>query len=313
MLTSAPFHIESELAHWLSCLVALLKLTCLLLSRVCIVDRIGRRPILLAGAAATATATAFAAYVSAMAKPNAPLVLAPLLLLFLASHALSLAPIFLTLVAELFTPRARPLAVALATAATFASGAIADASFLSIRHALGYPGLLGTYSAVCAVGGVTVAIWLPETMGRPLHQVQRLLACRGGGVCCGRCYRLLTSLRTAKLSSLASAASSSEASGAESETSSLSATRSGSSRSGGAVGDGELSRSLTEDCTREQVEEGRVDGADESGYCASEGGGHGGGGEGRSDGVSIAGESELPSEAQTSRTKPPASAFAFAL
>ena len=52
---------------------------------------------------------------------------------------------------------------------------------------------------------------------------------------------------------------------------------------------------------------------DESGYCASEGGGHGGGGERRSDGVSIAGESELPSEAQTSRTKPPASAFAFAL
>ena len=45
-------------------------------------------------------------------------------------YGLTLAPTFYTLLSELFSPAARPLAAGIATSVTFASGALLDLNFL---------------------------------------------------------------------------------------------------------------------------------------------------------------------------------------
>ena len=187
MLSSPPFTgISPTLAGLLSTLAACVKLGCVTVSLV-LVDRIGRRPLLLVGGLCTCVSLAVGAYACTIKpSPPTPIVVASLVT-FVGAYALSLAPIFFTLLGEIFSPRVRPLAASLATATTFAAGGVADMTFLSLRDAVGYGGLFGLYSAVCLLGALAVLILLPETKGRPLEEVHALFAqrrccdCGGGG------------------------------------------------------------------------------------------------------------------------------------
>ena len=126
---------------------AVLKLVCVGVSAVA-VDRCGRRPLLLAGALGTTAGLALGCY--ACFVNSATLVMCGLSL-FIGAYGCSLAPIFYTLLSELFCAATRPLAAGIATALTFAAGAAADSCFLSMRDAIGYRGSFGVYATVCAV------------------------------------------------------------------------------------------------------------------------------------------------------------------
>lgn len=190
LLSSKLFRLSRPLAGLLTSLTAVIKLACVSLSALT-VDRCGRRPLLLGGSLLMVASLAMGACACAAATsapPPAyatPLVLASLLL-FIGAYALSLAPLFFTLLSELFSPRTRPLAAGVATALTFASGGAADLSFLSMVDAVGYPGVFGLYAAVSAVGGLGVLLLLPETKGRTLVEVQALLERQA---CCARPQR----------------------------------------------------------------------------------------------------------------------------
>lgn len=104
------------------------------------------------------------------------------------AYALSLAPIFYTLISELFSPASRPLAAGVATAVTFAAGSAMDMCFLSLRDALTYRGVFIVFAVVCIIGGVGVLVLLPETKGKSLTEVQALIASRRICWCCqGNC------------------------------------------------------------------------------------------------------------------------------
>ena len=53
-----------------------------------------------------------------------------------------------------------------------------DSFFLSLVDAIGHSGALGLLAAVCLVGGAAVLWMLPETKGKSLLEVQRLMAPR---------------------------------------------------------------------------------------------------------------------------------------
>lgn len=65
-------------------------------------------------------------------------------------------------------------ATSLATATLFATGALSDAFFLSLHSWLG-AGAFGVFAVVAAAGGLYVARAVPETKGRTLEEIQKLL------------------------------------------------------------------------------------------------------------------------------------------
>ena len=168
--TGAP----SEAAAVVSIAVAAAKLLAVAVA-LRLIDAVGRRPLLLAGA--LGSAAALGALATAISAGSLAATIAALAA-FMLVYAVSLAPIFFVLLSELFSDDAKPLAAGLATALTFAAGAVVDSFFLSLVDAIGHSGALGLLAAVCLVGGAAVLWMLPETKGKSLLEVQRLMAPR---------------------------------------------------------------------------------------------------------------------------------------
>lgn len=93
-------------------------------------------------------------------------------------RSVSWAPVFWVLLSELFSMAAKSPAASAATAALFATGAASDALFLTLYAALGAFSF-ALYALIAALGGLFVALAVPETAGRTLEQVQELLAAPG--------------------------------------------------------------------------------------------------------------------------------------
>lgn len=83
--------------------------------------------------------------------------------------------VFWVLLSELFSMGAKAPAAAAATAVLFATGSLADLSFLSLHGLLG-PWAFLLFAAIAAAAGLFVAAFVPETKGRTLPEVQALLA-----------------------------------------------------------------------------------------------------------------------------------------
>lgn len=182
LLASPAFDTPPLVAGALASAVAAVKLVCVLLSSI-LVDRCGRRPLLLTGAALMTAGLLLSA--RACGASTSTLWLVAGLLLYVGSYALSLAPIFFTLLSELFSPASRPLAAGIATAVTFASGGAMDACFLSLRDAIGYEGVFSTFAAVSAFGGLCVLLMLPETKGATRAEIHLRLATQPMPCCAG--------------------------------------------------------------------------------------------------------------------------------
>jgi MFS transporter, SP family, galactose:H+ symporter len=148
------------------------------------IDRLGRRPLLLAGligmgASLATVGIAFAAIDAgrAGAGPTAAgMVTLAALVVFIVSFAFSLGPVVWTVINEIFPGRVRGRAVAVATAVNWAAAFVVSQTFLSLTGALGEPVTFGLFAAFCAVGFAWVYRRVPETKGRSLEQIQALWA-----------------------------------------------------------------------------------------------------------------------------------------
>jgi len=94
--------------------------------------------------------------------------------LFLFAYSLSWASGFWVLVSELFSMRRKSAASSAATAVMFGCGAFTDLTFLSMESSLG-GGAFVVFAFFAALSGCFVALFLPETKGRTLLEVQALL------------------------------------------------------------------------------------------------------------------------------------------
>mmetsp|Transcript_16261 Transcript_16261/g.48710 ORF Transcript_16261/g.48710 Transcript_16261/m.48710 type:complete len:947 (-) Transcript_16261:1340-4180(-) len=136
-----------------------------------LIDRVGRRPLLLAGSAVTASAMTVLAMSDAV--HSAALVLAAMCA-FIIAFSMSWAGVFWVLMSEIFSMPVKSPAVAAATAALFLAGAVTDFVFLALHRMFG-AGTFLLFAAVSAAGGVFVHRNLPETRGRNLEEVQALM------------------------------------------------------------------------------------------------------------------------------------------
>ncbi len=135
------------------------------------VDRAGRRPLMLLGAAGlTIIYVAMGACYAGGVKGL------PMLLLVLAAigcYAMSLAPVTWVVISEIFPNRIRGAAMSVAVTALWIACFILTYTFPLLNSTLGPAGTFGLYAAICAAGFVFILLKLPETRGKTLEQIER--------------------------------------------------------------------------------------------------------------------------------------------
>ena len=144
-----------------------------------LLDRLGRRPLLLIGLSGMAVsllivACAFffnVAYIGSFAVLG--------LLSYIAFFALSMGPITWLILAEIYPHSIRGRAMSIATFFNWFSSCFLSLSFLHIFEGLGTEGTFFLFAILSIVGAIFVFRYVPETKGRSLEEIEKQLT-KGG-------------------------------------------------------------------------------------------------------------------------------------
>lgn len=138
-----------------------------------VVDRKGRRPLMLVGAAGLAiiyVALGFCFYRQMTGLPVLLLVLAAI-----GCYAMSLAPVTWVVISEIFPNRIRGAAMSVAVMSLWIACFILTYTFPFLNKALGAAGTFWLYAGICAAGAVFILFSLPETKGKTLEEIEEEL------------------------------------------------------------------------------------------------------------------------------------------
>jgi sugar porter (SP) family MFS transporter len=138
-----------------------------------VVDRGGRRPLMLFGAGGLALIYLAIGGCFAGGVQGLPLLL--LVLAAIACYAMSLAPVTWVIISEIFPNRIRGAAVSLAVAALWIACFILTYTFPVLNARLGAAGTFWLYAGICVIGGIFIFARLPETKGQTLEQIEKQL------------------------------------------------------------------------------------------------------------------------------------------
>ena len=134
---------------------------------MCLVDRWGRRPLMLLGAGGLAVLYAILGCCYHF-EVKGVAVLA-VVLVAIACYAMTLAPITWVVLSEIFPDRVRGTAMSVAVASLWISCFGLTLTFKPINVAFGAAGTFGLYAAICVVGFAVIACCLKETKGKELN------------------------------------------------------------------------------------------------------------------------------------------------
>lgn len=158
---------------------------------VAFVDRLGRKPLLLAGLVGmglslTVVGFAFRSMngvtegVGTASNPagtgpsDAGVITLVALVVYIISFAFSLGPVTWTMIAEIFPTKVRGRGMAVATAANWFSAWVVSQFFLSLVNVIGESGTFWLFAALCAVCFVWISRSVPETRGRSLEEIEAM-------------------------------------------------------------------------------------------------------------------------------------------
>ena len=138
-----------------------------------VVDRGGRRPLMLFGSAGLALIYIAMGFCYGKGVQGLPMLL--LLLAAIGCYAMSLAPVTWVVISEIFPNRIRGAAVAVAVSALWIACFILTYTFPILNAKLGPAGTFWLYGAICVAGFIYIHLKLPETKGKSLEQLEREL------------------------------------------------------------------------------------------------------------------------------------------
>jgi sugar porter (SP) family MFS transporter len=139
-----------------------------------LVDRVGRRPLLLTGIAGMVVSLAVIGFIFHLSQPGAMLAyLAVISLMFyVASFAIGLGPIFWLIIAEIYPLKIRGMAAGIAAGVSWIANFAVSMTFLSLFNLLGPSRTFWMYGML-AVGSWLFSYYLvPETKGRSLEEIE---------------------------------------------------------------------------------------------------------------------------------------------
>ena len=140
-----------------------------------LVDRVGRRPLLLSSLTGMLLSLVLLAIGFALGGPALKWIGVLSLVVYIASFAIGLGPVFWLLISEIFPLNIRGQAASIATTANWLSNFFVSLTFLSLLNGLGNVWTFLVY-AVLSAGGLWYCFALvPETKGVPLERIERNL------------------------------------------------------------------------------------------------------------------------------------------
>ncbi|HDG1667721.1 TPA: sugar porter family MFS transporter [Kluyvera ascorbata] len=139
-----------------------------------LVDKLGRRKLMLLGASGLTVIYALIAGAYALGIMGWPVLL--LVLAAIAIYALTLAPVTWVLLAEIFPNRVRGLAMSLATLGLWVACFLLTYTFPLLNAGLGAAGSFTLYGIICALGYLYILRNAPETKGVTLEALEEQLA-----------------------------------------------------------------------------------------------------------------------------------------
>lgn len=145
-------------------------LACFTVLALFVVDRFGRRAVLLAGCAGACIALTLTGFCFAFGITEGA-VLIVLLSIFVAFFAFSLGPIKWIVISEIFPTGARARAMGIATVAIWVTDIVINQAFPVVRDTFGVAAMFFGFALFLAVQFVVVARKLPETRGVSLERV----------------------------------------------------------------------------------------------------------------------------------------------
>ena len=145
---------------------------------VWLLDRVGRRPLLLSGTAGMAVGMAITAlsFLGGSTLHGGLAIVAVLgLLIYTGSFAIGLGPVFWLLIAEIYPLRIRGAAMSVATMANWGANFVVTISFLTLLNAIDGAGVFFLFGFLTLMALAYFWRKVPETKGRSLQEIEQQL------------------------------------------------------------------------------------------------------------------------------------------
>ena len=142
---------------------------------ISLVDKLGRKPLMLIGAAALCVIYLAIGYCyrlkgGGVAVPNTLFLV--LVLAAIGSYAMSLAPVTWVIISEIFPNRIRGTAMSIAVGFLWIACFLLTYTFPIFNAVLGASVTFWIYSGICLVGFSFILLRLPETKGKTLEKIE---------------------------------------------------------------------------------------------------------------------------------------------
>ena len=141
---------------------------------VFLVDRMGRRPLMLIGLAGMIISMGLIGWTFQAGQLSEPMKIAAVgsLMLYVASFAISLGPLFYLIVSEIYPLSIRAQAISIMTVIQWGANLVVSMTFLSMTEALGHSVTFWLYGLMALAAWVFFFLLVPETRGRSLEEIE---------------------------------------------------------------------------------------------------------------------------------------------
>jgi SP family arabinose:H+ symporter-like MFS transporter len=136
-----------------------------------LVDRLGRKPLMMAGSAGLAVA--FGLIGASYALHGRGVHLLVLVVVAMALYALSLAPVTWVLLSEIFPNRIRGAAMSVSTVSLWSACFVLTYTFPLLNKSLGPAGTFWIYAGISVFGFIFIKSRVRETKGKTLEEIER--------------------------------------------------------------------------------------------------------------------------------------------
>ncbi len=142
------------------------------LGALLLVDRLGRRPMLLVSLVAMTIVLVHLAMLLGHPHPSKTAVVIDIMA-YVFAFDIGLGPVFWLLISEIYPTTARGQAMSLATVAIWASDFLVAETFLTLVGHIGLRGSFLLFAGLCVAAFVFTWFLIPETKGRTLEEIER--------------------------------------------------------------------------------------------------------------------------------------------